>query len=892
MNFRTTIRKALPYLAAIVVFWVVSAIYFAPQFAGETLQMHDVQMYDGMKGDITAHRAAFGEDPQWTGGMFGGMPAYLITVRYPAMILRNAVQWAIGLMGEPAALMFLAMLGFWLMLLMCGVNAWLAIPFALAYGLSTYNILIIEAGHITKMRAMGYAPMLVGAVFYTFKGGAPTRTSSAPACHAEGSKATGNLPYSVWVGGALSALFGALLIAASHHQITYYFLLVVVAFWINELVSTARASEGWRRFCISTAVVAGSAVLAVGANFTHLWYTLEHSPETIRGGSEVAASDGTGGTGTTGGLDLDYATAWSYGTGESFNMFIPNLRGGSSSDGFSADGPVATVLRRSGYDPAIATQLPGYWGTQPVTGGPTYLGAVMVFLFVLGMFVLPARVRWWVLAVSVFALLLAWGRNAMWFTELAFAGLPGYNKFRTVAMALAVLQWSVPFVGALVASGLWRGQFSDKARFMRGLAWSVGLTGGVALLFALGGGMMYDFSAPSDSYYDGIPGLVDAVRTERAALLRADSWRSLLFVVLTAGVVWAWISRHSWQSSWPDAAQGGLQGEKSAQSGGAKGISQSGKSARSGGSYGKKIGENVGGKTSGARRWIPVAALSVLVLADLVPVDLRFLSHDEFHSPARVEVVPDEVDLAIMADTEPGFRVLNTQDPFNEAYTSYFHRSVGGYHAAKLRRYQDVIDRYLSHFHLGVLGMLNTKYFIVNDPATGERTAELNPDAFGAAWFVDSLQWVDGAAAELDALGVADLRHEAVVDLKFREKAAPEFENSFSRDKYRIDLTEYRPNYLKYDVSAPTERVAVFSEIYYDKGWTAYLDGEPTPYFRADYILRAMVIPAGDHTVEWRFRAPRFATVEGVTLTCSIVILLWLVAVVVVVIRKQTTRNN
>jgi hypothetical protein len=544
-----------------------------------------------------------------------------------------------------------------------------------------------------------------------------------------------------------------------------------------------------------------------------------------------------------GGLDLDYATAWSSGTGESLNMFIPNFRGGASTSGLSPDGEVARVLQSAGYprrDAAeLAASLPGYWGTQPPTGGPTYLGAVVVFLFVLGMFVLPGRAKWWVFGVSVFGLLLAWGRNAMWFTEAAFAVLPGYNKFRTVAMALAVLQWSVPFLGALVASGLWKGgagkipipageaygvtDISGK-RFAKGVLWALGLTGGAALFFALCGGWIYDFGSATDGYFEGIPGLVDAIHGERAALLKADCWRSLIFVVLTAGLVWLC---YSWR-----------------------------------------------GKMTPARRLLMVGGISALVLSDLVPVDLRFLSHYDFHAPSQVKVTPDEADLEILADPEPGFRVMNTQDPFNEAYTSYFHRSVGGYSATKLARYQDVIDRYLSRHHPGVLAMLDTKYFIVTDPASGTRSVEPTGNALGAAWFVDDVAWVEGAAAELDALDKTDLRRTAVVDRRFENfiKPAPSVADG------RIELVEYRPNYLKYESSAATETLAVFSEIYYDKGWTAYIDGAEAPYIRADYILRAMIVPAGDHTIEWRFRAPHFAAVEGVTLACSIMILVWLAA--------------
>ncbi len=821
MNIGNIFRKALPYITALVVFYAVSAIYFAPQFQGKTLQMTDVQMYEGMKKEISDHRAEYGEDPQWTGSMFGGMPAYLITVKYPAMVIRNAAQWVMNLIGEPVALMFLAMTGFWLMLLMAGVNPWVAIPAALAYGLSTYNILIIGAGHITKMRAIGYAPMLVGAVIYTFR-------------------------RNPWIGGALSALFGTLLIAASHHQITYYFLLVVAAYWINQLV-VAIKEKGLGRFGKATAALIGAAVLAFGANFTHLWYTAEHTPDTTRGGSEVATATADSVEGTTGpkksrGLDLEYATAWSYGVGESLNMFIPDFRGGGSSGGFAADGPVATALRKSGIQPSVATQLPGYWGDQPFTGGPTYIGAVMAFLFVLGMFVLPGRQKWWVLGVSLLGLLLAWGRNAMWFTELSFTILPGYNKFRTVAMALTILQWSVPFLAALVMSGMWNREF-DKPRFMKGLWWSLGITGGLALFFALFGGTIYDFGAAGDGRFGEIPGLVEAMQRERAAMFSGDCWRTLIFVALTAAAAWAFTNLKNF------------------------------------------------------KRWMFVGAVGALTLADLVPVDLRYLSHDSFQIKSRVQIAPSEADKTIMQDKELGFRVMNTGNPFNDAMTSYFHRSVGGYHGAKLRRYQDVIDRYLSRIDMDVLNMLDTKYFIVTDPDTGKQSVQVNPEANGPAWFVDRVFLVGSAQEELDALGTIDNKHEAVVDRRFtgidKRYPAALADMPFTADSAAtIRMTDYRANYLRYETSSTEEQPAVFSEIYYDKGWKAYVDGVEVPYFRADYILRGLVVPAGDHIVEWKFRAPRFAAVEGVTLACSILILLWLAAAIVLERRNKSTMVN
>jgi hypothetical protein len=453
----------------------------------------------------------------------------------------------------------------------------------------------------------------------------------------------------------------------------------------------------------------------------------------------------------------------------------------------------------------------------------------MVFLFVLGMFTLSGRRKWWILAISGVGLLLAWGRNAMWFTELAFTILPGYNKFRTLAMALTILQWSVPFVAALVMSDVWEKKI-EKARLNRGLWWSLGITGGIALFFALFGGWIYDFGAASDAQFSNIPGLVDAMAAERASMFAASCWRSLVFVVLAAAVVWLFANR------------GNL------------------------------------------KQWMFVTAVGVLMLADLLPVDLKYLSHDSFQMPSRVKITPTDANKQILEDKEPGYRVFNTSNPFNDALTSYFHRSVGGYHGAKLGRYQDVIDRYLSKMDEGVLNMLNTKYYIIADRENGTRQVVQNYEANGAAWFVENVFLVDGAFEEIDALGTIDNKTEAVVDKRFADgvPSHTDFDPTAT-----ISLTDYRSNYLRYESHSAVQQVAVFSEIYYDKGWTAYIDGEETPYFRADYILRAMDIPSGDHVIEWKFRAPHFAAVEGVTLGASIIILLWLATAIIINIRKN-----
>lgn len=832
MDFsKENLSKTFPLAAAIIIFFVAAALYFIPQFRGEVLPQHDVIQYEGMTRDINDMRDRTGEDPQWTGGMFGGMPAYLINVEYPAQLVKNYVGKVVRWLDTPAAFLFFAMTAFWIMLLIGGVNPWVGIIPALAYGFSTYFLLIIAAGHVTKMWALVYAPLMMGGAWMTLR-------------------------KDVRIGAAVTALATALEIGANHPQITYYFLVAMAALWISEAVFAFREKRTGD-FVRRTAALAAAGILALGANFAPLWYTAQHSPETIRGGSELAETVET----DTRGLDLDYATAWSYGKVETFNLLIPDFMGRDSATTLPADGQTAaelTDIGRSLGAPSLgswARQLPAYWGTQPYTGGPTYLGAAALFLALLGAFWSQGRNKWWIIAVSLLMILLAWGRNFMGFTELAFKCLPGYNKFRTVSMTLVVVQWAVPLLGAFALMQLWKGGM-PRERIRKGIAWAAGITGGLCLLFALAGGSLFDFgrAASADQMSDtfrqvfaanGLQSYIDrgmdaewgdavaqAIAADRAGMMQADAWRSLGMILLAAGCVALWAAR--------------------------------------------KIG-----------RGVAVALLAAVMLLDLVPVDRRFLSDENFVSPRRTQVTPSAADRAIMQDTEPGYRVLNlTVSPFNDATTSYFHRSVGGYHGAKLARYQDLIDRYLNDLNPAVLDMLNTRYLIVPGE-DGQPRAQRRTSAFGAAWFVDSLAGAASAQEEIDLLEKANLRTTAVVDDRLAEKIEPQAPTPETLASARIGLTEYRPNYLRYEYSAPEKAVAVFSEIYYDKGWTAYVDGKETPYFRADYVLRAMELPAGKHVVEWRFRAPGWNTVEAVTGICSALILLGAAAAIVYAFRKK-----
>lgn len=828
-------RRSLPALVALLLFFTVAACYFAPQFGGDVLPQHDVQQYEGASREVYQSREQYGEDPQWLGSMFGGMPAYLVNVRYPAQLVKDTVGQVVRIIDTPAAFLFFAMCAMWIMLLMTGVNPWVGIVPSLAYGLSTYFILIIGAGHITKMWALVYAPLMMGGIWMTLRTKHP------------------------WRGAALTALFASLEIGANHPQITYYFLLAAAFFWVSEGV-TALREKRLGHFARRTAVLLAAGIVALGSNFAPLWYTAQHAEDTMRGGSEQRAD-------AQDGLNLDYATAWSYGPAESWNLLIPDFMGSDSARSFSPDGPVAAALAPYGMAEA-AQQLPAYWGDQPYTAGPTYLGACVLFLALLGALLVGGRDRWWVAAVSLVMLLLAWGHHFMGLTRWAFDCLPGYNRFRTVSMTLVVVQWTVPLLAAWALQRLWSGNV-PLVRARRAIAWAAGVTGGICLLFAVAGGHLFDFGRETavegmtaqftqllqaggadDLLRQGLNVTLgeevgNAMAAERTQMMSADAWRSLLFILLAAGAAWLLTLRG--KTSAADAA---------------------------------------GASWRGAA----VALLGVLVLCDLWPVDARYLSSDSFVSPRRRQWTPSEADRAILRDTTLGFRVLNlTVSPYNDATTSYYHRSVGGYHGAKMARYQDLIDRYLSHNDERILDLLNTRYLIVPG-AEGAPEARLRTTAQGAAWLVGALRIAATPQEELEALASTDLRHTAVVnpsDYRHMTGANDDTLPAVDTTGGAIRLTEYRPNRLEYTVDVPAPTTAVFSEIFYDKGWKAYVDGVETPYFRADYLLRAIEVPAGVHTVEWRFRAPHWTLVEGVTGLCSAVILLGIVILAAVEWHKR-----
>lgn len=783
MKFR---QKALPHIIALIIFAAVSAIFFYPQYQDKALRQGDMVQVNGMQQDILEHQAQHGEHPQWAGRMFGGMPAYAINMNYDGRWIKYIADHCY-ILGQPASFLFIAMASFYLMLLLFGVNPWIGIIGGLAYGLSTYFPIIIEAGHITKMMALAWIPAIIGAVYYAYR-------------------------RSRLLGAAITGILLAIEISTSHYQITYYFAFVLMALVINEFVQAFKQQK-IRSFVLTSAALLGAVVLAVGANLVQLYYMADYAEDTTRGKSELTANANH--SNTTSGLDKDYATNWSYGKAETFNMFIPNFMGGSSSGGFSEDGEVAEVLNK--YQSShIAPHLPGYFGSQPMTSGPVYLGAVMVFLMVLGLFLIEGRNKWWIVAVSVLALMLAWGRNMMWLTDIFLDYFPLYNKFRTVSMILVVLEWSVPFLAVLTIQRLSEHQIAPE-KIKKSLTYAFSITVGFALLSVLAIPNFMDFSAANDTAIGMPEDVIAAMRSERASLVINDSLRSMLFVVLTAVAIWMF--NHN------------------------------------------KI-----------KITVLVIVIAVLSTFDLFNVDRRFVKAEDFQPKQEaLAIKPTDADKQILQD-KSNYRVANfTVNPFSDATTSYFHRSIGGYHAAKLRRYQDVIDAHLSQNNLAVYDMLNTKYFIVKDGV------QINHNAAGNVWFVDRVQVVASPDEEIAALGASfDPKQYAVVDKRF-ENEIPK--NNIAQDSTaRIEMTDYKVNAQTYKYSAPNEGVVVFSEIYYPKGWTAYIDGKEAAAFRADYILRAMAVPAGDHTIEWRFAAPKFDIMVNVTRASSVVLLLMLLA--------------
>ena len=805
-------KQVLPYLSAVAIFVVITLAYFSPLLEGKKLKQSDITQWKGMSKEISDFRESTGEEALWTNSMFGGMPAYQISVVYKGNVLRYADKLMQLYLPQPAGMLFLYMIGFFILLLVLKVDKWLAIAGAVAFAFSSYLFIIFEAGHNSKAHAIGYmAPVLAG-IILTYRG-------------------------RYLAGGIMAAIFLSLELLTNHLQITYYLMMIAGIFVVTEFIGSIREKK-LPGFAKATGVLLIASILALATNITSIWATYEYGKETIRGKTELTTEK----TNRTSGLDKDYATGWSYGVMETFTMLIPNFNGGSSQGALTEKSSVYKTLKENNIDnnqaKNIIKALPLYWGNQPGVAGPVYIGAIIMFLFVLALFVVDNRFKWWLLTAIVLSILLAWGKNFMPLTDFFLHYVPGYNKFRAVSMTLVIAELCIPLLAILGLQKVISGDI-DKKKLTKYLYYSVGITGGISLFFALAGSSIFSFAASVDA---NLPEwLIEPLRQDRAAILSADAFRSLVFILLAGAAIWAMINK-------------------------------------------------VVIKT-------PLVLFSVLImlfLIDMWTVNRRYLNNDSFvrKSVDAVPFQPSVADQIIMKDKDPNFRVFNQTvgNPFADASTSYFHKSLGGYHGAKLRRYQELIDFHLAKGNMNVYNMLNTKYFIVPDEQGGQPQMQINMEALGNAWFVNNARMVNNADEEINALSDFVPTETAVYDKRF----ASQFEGRMiSKDTTAtISLTDYKPNHLTYKSQTVSDQLAVFSEIYYDKGWNAYIDGKPAPYFRANYVLRAMIVPAGSHTIEFKFEPKVYATGEKIAYASSILLVLLALGTLGLMAKRSTETDK
>ncbi|MFT2009160.1 YfhO family protein [Pontibacter sp. 13R65] len=790
INFK---RDVLPHAIAILIFFILTAVYFSPVlFDDKSVAQHDILQSKGGSKEIQDYRARTGEETLWTNSMFGGMPSYLINTHYTGDLSGYIHKILTFDMPAMAANIFITLLCAYILMVMLGLNVWLSVVGAIAFAFTSYNIIILEAGHNTKSLTIAYIPMVLGGMLYALR-------------------------RNLWIGAAVFALGLTLNIHFNHLQMTYYMLLMVLVFIVVEIVYAIK--EGTIVDLVKRGLVLGVAtLLAVGVNFGRLYTTAEYSQHSIRGKSELSVANS--GDKTSSGLDREYAFNWSYGVSETMTLLIPNFYGGSSSSSLDSDSETYQAFTRMGVPPGQAAQIvqqgmPMYWGAQPMTSGPVYVGAIICFLFVLGLFIVNTRARIWLLTATLLSFMLAWGKNFEAFNYLMFDYFPGYNKFRAVSSALVIAQITIPLLGMLALYKVFRDK--DVVRDLdRKVLYAVGITAGICLLVWLLAGT-FGFVGTVDQQLLQAQYPVDAIRADRESLMRSDAFRSMAFILLAAALLYFYLKN--------------------------------------------KITAT-----------LAIAGVGVLVLVDLWSVDKRYLNEADFQKRAVENYFqPTQADKMILQDKDPHYRVFYLPNPFNDARTSWFHKSVGGYHGAKMRRYQDVIDRHISQNNLDVLRMLNTRYVITGNE---QQPVQRLPGALGNAWFVEKVEKVNNPDEEIEALNGLDASMTAIVDVSKFEVPQTEFNSEGST----IKLTEYEPNYLKYEANAAEAGFAVFSEIYYADGWKAFIDGNPVEHVRANYILRAMPVSAGKHTIEFRFEPRSYEVGNAVSLISSFLLLIILVS--------------
>jgi hypothetical protein len=821
-------QRAWPHVLAVLFFVVLAVAYFAPiVFEHQTLAQHDITQFQGGARETQQWLAEHGHEPLWTNSMFSGMPTYLISVHFPGDLFVYVQKFiALGLPSVVSNL-FVALLCGYVLLVALGVRPLIAVAGAVALGFSSYNLAILAAGHNTKSWALAYAPLVLSGLLLAMR-------------------------QNKWLGAALFTFGLTMNVRANHPQITYYLGLLVVIYGIIELVAAVRAGR-LPDFFSRVILLGVGALLAMGVSFGRLYTTYEYSKYSNRSPSELKAQPAQPGQAAPSAKqqDRDYAFAYSYGIGETMTLLVPNFYGGSSAMPLPKDSHIAAA----GLPEEYLASMPTYWGDQSYVAGPVYVGVTVCFLFVLGLFVVDKRTRYWLLAGTLVSFVLAWGKNFETLNNLIFDYLPGYRSFRAVSMALVIAQLAMPLLAALALARMLRPRAAavpagvtpvlteplhpalakaaraaagapavvvdsaDNLARTRQLLYAGALTAGFLLLTWVAS-LSFDYASPQDASLTQsgfTPQLMSALRADRAELLHNDIWRGLLFVGLTLAALYFY-----------------LKGKIDAR--------------------------------------VAALAVAALVLLDLWTVDKRYLGEKNFQAETIAESFqPTPADQQILQDKDLSYRVLNLGNPFNEARTSYFHKSIGGYHGAKLRRYQDLIERQISQNNTGVLNMLNTRYVIVPPQKQGEtEQVQRNPGALGNAWFVRGLNAVTDPNAEMAALATLNTKQVAVFDIKKFPLIKPA---TYTDSSATIALTDYAPDALTYRYSAAQPATVVFSEIYYADGWQAFLDGKPVPHFRADWVLRAMQVPAGSHEIKFAFEPKEYKIGNTVSLISSLGVL-------------------
>jgi len=786
---------------------------FTPVLEGKQLIGHDTESWMCMAKETLDFNKTHDQPTLWSDSMFGGMPTYQISMIQPNNVMQY-LERLLLIFPSPVCNVFLYLIGFYILLLAFRFNPWLAIVGALAFTFASYNFIIIAAGHNSKAITIAYMAPLIGSVFVAYR-----------------SKKL--------LGGLLTTLFLSLAIRANHVQILYYTLFVLLVFAIVEFAYSLKNKE-LIAFFKSTSVLIVGAIIAVGMNATTLLTTYEYGKHTMRGESNGLTNDIQN---SQQGLNKDYITQWSYGIDETMTLLIPNFKGGASAGKLTADSETGNKLSSLGVPNVDSMlkemQLPLYWGSQPMTSGPVYIGAIVCFLFVLGLFVVDNRIKWWLLPVIIISLMLSWGRNFMWLTDLCIHYVPLYNKFRTVSMTLVATGFSITLLALLAVKELIDSTL-DRKKMIRHVAISAAITGGLTLLFALIPSLSGDFVSTADAQLQGdYSFLKQTLPLDRAALLRSDAFRSLLFILMAVALIWLYLKDM-------------------------------------------------------LKKPVFYVLLGALIIFDLAPVTKRYLNADNFQRKRKIDTLiqPSIADNFILQD-KTHFRVLDaTVNLFNDASPSYFHKNIGGYHAAKLRRYQELINmhiekeigRLFNTFNhattmdvigntldsLNVLNMLNMKYLIYNK----ESAPLVNPYANGSVWLINKVRLANDANEEMMLLGHINTKKEMVVDKRYASQLP---QKMFNDTTSRIVLSKYEPNRIVYNFSSITDQIAVFSEIFYENGWNAYIKGQQVPYIRANYLLRSMPLKAGVYDIEFKFEPNSYKIGNLIAMISSALFILCLV---------------